>query len=152
MEDFFVQECCVHGTDLENHGPTSILCDDPLPIESNIYTYIYIYIHYIHLFNNRILKTSNPCPYMYVLVLNLFLAQPIVRKIFFVSGQVSRNVLNVSVYGFTKLCVVPGAVPCKKFVEEYNNQEIRKHGPKGKQGKVVWCWKSFYKNFAQCLI
>ena len=34
MEDFFVQECCVHGTDLENHGPTSILCDDPLPIES----------------------------------------------------------------------------------------------------------------------
>ena len=35
MEDFFVQECCVHGTDLENHGPTSILCDDPLPIESN---------------------------------------------------------------------------------------------------------------------
>ena len=36
MEDFFVQECCVHGTDLENHGPTSILCDDPLPIESNI--------------------------------------------------------------------------------------------------------------------
>ena len=30
MEDFFVQECCVHGTDLENHGPTSILCDDPL--------------------------------------------------------------------------------------------------------------------------
>ena len=37
MEDFFVQECCVHGTDLENHGPTSILCDDPLPIESNDY-------------------------------------------------------------------------------------------------------------------
>ena len=36
MEDFFVQECCVHGTDLENHGPTSILCDDPLPIESTI--------------------------------------------------------------------------------------------------------------------
>ena len=36
MEDFFVQECCVHGTDLENHGPTSILCDDPLPIESNV--------------------------------------------------------------------------------------------------------------------
>ena len=35
MEDFFVQECCVHGTDLEYHGPTSILCDDPLPIESN---------------------------------------------------------------------------------------------------------------------
>ena len=35
MEDFFVQECCVHGTDLENHSPTSILCDDPLPIESN---------------------------------------------------------------------------------------------------------------------
>ena len=35
MEDFFVQECCVHGTDLEIHGPTSILCDDPLPIESN---------------------------------------------------------------------------------------------------------------------
>ena len=34
MEDFFVQECCVHGTDLENHGPTSILCDDPLPIDS----------------------------------------------------------------------------------------------------------------------
>ena len=34
MEDFFVQECCVHGTDLENHGPTLILCDDPLPIES----------------------------------------------------------------------------------------------------------------------
>ena len=34
MEDFFVQECCVQGTDLENHGPTSILCDDPLPIES----------------------------------------------------------------------------------------------------------------------
>ena len=26
----------VHGTDLENHGPTSILCDDPLPIESTI--------------------------------------------------------------------------------------------------------------------
>ena len=38
MEDFFVQECCVHGTDLENHGPTSILCDDPLPIDSNIHT------------------------------------------------------------------------------------------------------------------
>ena len=37
MEDFFVQECCVHGTDLENHGPTSILCDDPLPIESTVY-------------------------------------------------------------------------------------------------------------------
>ena len=37
MEDFFVQECCVHGTDLENHGLTSILCDDPLPIESNVY-------------------------------------------------------------------------------------------------------------------
>ena len=37
MEDFFVQECCVHGTDLENHGPASILCDDPLPIESNPY-------------------------------------------------------------------------------------------------------------------
>ena len=36
MEDFFVQECCVHGTDLENHGPTSILCDDPFPIESNV--------------------------------------------------------------------------------------------------------------------
>ena len=36
MEDFFVQECCVHGTDLENHGPTSILCDDPLPIESSV--------------------------------------------------------------------------------------------------------------------
>ena len=35
MEDFFVQECCVHGTDLENYGPTSILCDDPLPIDSN---------------------------------------------------------------------------------------------------------------------
>ena len=34
MADFLVQECCVHGTDLENHGPTSILCDDPLPIES----------------------------------------------------------------------------------------------------------------------
>ena len=37
MEDFFVQECCVHGTDLENHGPTSILCDDPLPIESTLH-------------------------------------------------------------------------------------------------------------------
>ena len=37
MEDFFVQECCVHGTDLENHGPTSILCDDPLPIESSVH-------------------------------------------------------------------------------------------------------------------
>ena len=36
MEDFFVQECCVHGTDLENHGPTSILCDDPLPIEQGV--------------------------------------------------------------------------------------------------------------------
>ena len=36
MEDFFVQECCVHGTDLENHGLTSILCDDPLPIESTV--------------------------------------------------------------------------------------------------------------------
>ena len=36
MGDFFIKECCVHGTDLENHGPTSILCDDPLPIESNI--------------------------------------------------------------------------------------------------------------------
>ena len=36
MEDFFVQECCVHGTDLENHGPTLILCDDPLPIESTL--------------------------------------------------------------------------------------------------------------------
>ena len=36
MEDFFVQECCGHGTDLENFGPTSILCDDPLPIESNV--------------------------------------------------------------------------------------------------------------------
>ena len=35
MEDFFVQECCVQGTDLENHGPTLILYDDPLPIESN---------------------------------------------------------------------------------------------------------------------
>ena len=35
MEDFFVQECCVHGTDLENHGPTSILCDDPLPLLTN---------------------------------------------------------------------------------------------------------------------
>ena len=41
MEDFFVQECCVHGTDLENHGPTSILCDDPLPIESNEYVQIF---------------------------------------------------------------------------------------------------------------
>ena len=39
MEDFFVQECCVQGTDLENHGPTLILCDDPLPIESNNYTH-----------------------------------------------------------------------------------------------------------------
>ena len=37
MGDFFVQECCVHGTDLESHGPTSILCDDPLPIESTTY-------------------------------------------------------------------------------------------------------------------
>ena len=36
MEDFFVQECCVQGTDLENHGPTLILCDDPLPIESSL--------------------------------------------------------------------------------------------------------------------
>ena len=36
MEDFFVQEYCVDGTDLENHGPTSILCDDPLPIESSV--------------------------------------------------------------------------------------------------------------------
>ena len=41
MGDFFVQECCVHGTDLENHGPTSILCDDPLPIESNQCTSLY---------------------------------------------------------------------------------------------------------------
>ena len=32
MGDFVVQECCVHGTDLESHGPTSILCDDPLPL------------------------------------------------------------------------------------------------------------------------
>ena len=40
MEDFFVQECCVHGTDLENHGPTSILCDDPLPIESSLHSYV----------------------------------------------------------------------------------------------------------------
>ena len=32
MGDFVVQECCVHGTDLESHGPTSILCDDPLPV------------------------------------------------------------------------------------------------------------------------
>ena len=30
--DFFVQECCVHGTDLESHGPTSLLCDDPIPL------------------------------------------------------------------------------------------------------------------------
>ena len=46
MEDFFVQECCVHGTDLENHGPTSMLCDDPLPIESNTYA---ILRHSLHL-------------------------------------------------------------------------------------------------------
>ena len=32
MGDFVVQECCVHVTDLESHGPTSILCDDPLPL------------------------------------------------------------------------------------------------------------------------
>ena len=44
MEDFFVQECCVHGTDLENHGPTSILCDDPLPIESTGQVYLHINI------------------------------------------------------------------------------------------------------------
>ena len=36
MGDFFVQECCVQGTDLENHGPTLILCDDPLPIDSTV--------------------------------------------------------------------------------------------------------------------
>ena len=41
MGDFVVQECCVHGTDLESHGPTSILCDDPLPIESNEYVQIF---------------------------------------------------------------------------------------------------------------
>ena len=35
MGDFVVQECCVHGTDLESHGPTSILCDDPLPLLTN---------------------------------------------------------------------------------------------------------------------
>ena len=46
MEDFFVQECCVHGTDLENHGPTSILCDDPLPIESNQYAILNTNVEY----------------------------------------------------------------------------------------------------------
>ena len=35
MGDFVVQECCVHGTDLESHGPTLILCDDPLPLLTN---------------------------------------------------------------------------------------------------------------------
>ena len=39
MGDFVVQECCVHGTDLESHGPTSILCDDPLPLLTNSYGY-----------------------------------------------------------------------------------------------------------------
>ena len=37
MGDFLVQECCVHGTDLESHGPTSILCNDPLPLLTTIY-------------------------------------------------------------------------------------------------------------------
>ena len=36
MGDFFVQECCVHGTDLESHGPTLILCDDPLPLLTSV--------------------------------------------------------------------------------------------------------------------
>ena len=35
MGDFVVQECCVHGTDLESQGPTSKLCDDPLPLLTN---------------------------------------------------------------------------------------------------------------------
>ena len=38
MGDFFVQECCVHGTDLEIHGPASILCDDPIPMMTIIDT------------------------------------------------------------------------------------------------------------------
>ena len=37
MGDFVVQECCVHGTDLESHSPTSILCDDPLPLLTTIH-------------------------------------------------------------------------------------------------------------------
>ena len=48
IEDFFVQECCVHGTDLENQGPTSILCDDPLPIESIVYCNISLQITKYH--------------------------------------------------------------------------------------------------------
>ena len=36
MGDFVVQECGVHGTDLESHGPTSILCDDPLPLLTSV--------------------------------------------------------------------------------------------------------------------
>ena len=40
MGDFVVQECCVHGTDLESHGPTSILCDDPLPLLTTIHRFV----------------------------------------------------------------------------------------------------------------
>ena len=36
MGDFVVQEYCVHGTDLESPGPTSILCDDPLPLLTTV--------------------------------------------------------------------------------------------------------------------
>ena len=46
MEDFFVQECCVHGTDLESHGPTSKLCDDPLPMLSIVQPVVEPMEHY----------------------------------------------------------------------------------------------------------